>query len=57
MTNAFVRGGNRQLGYLEKNSWLWGCLGYKAIQILEFIKAKKCFFVSRGKIWSIVFGV
>jgi len=29
MTNAFVKGGNRQLGYLEKKSWPQGCLGYK----------------------------
>jgi hypothetical protein len=32
-------------------------LGYKVIQILEFIKAKKRFFISRGKRWFVVFRV
>jgi len=60
MTNAFVKGGNRQLGYLEKNSRPQGCLGYKGwgTSNINFgVYSKKRFFVSRGKRWSIVFGV
>ncbi len=52
MTNEFVRGRMRGVGYAKSLSWLWGCLGVQGFNVeskklFGFCGGRTRFFISR----------